>query len=184
MIPLQASLFLIGSAFIVYVSRASLRNPRAHGFYRFFAWEFILGLILLNVACWFCDPFAWHQIISWVLLCASLIPLVLGVQLLRSAGKPDSTRNDAPMLGFEKTTELVTVGLYKYIRHPLYSSLLLLTWGAFFKSPALPGVLLALAATLCLTATAKTEEAENIRYFGAAYQAYIRQTKMFIPFLF
>ena len=184
MILLQAFLFLIGSAIIVYVSRASLRDPRSHGFYRFFAWEFILGLILLNVPCWFCDPFAWHQIVSWVLLIVSIIPVVLGVQLLRSAGKPDETRNDAPMLGFEKTTQLVTVGLYKYIRHPLYSSLLLLTWGAFFKSPALPGVLLALAATLCLTATAKAEEAENIRYFGAAYQAYIQRTKMFIPFLF
>jgi len=28
------------------------------------------------------------------------------------------------------------------------------------------------------------EEAEDIRFFGAAYQSYIKQTKMFIPFLF
>ena len=181
---LQLSLFIVGSAIIVYISRASLRDPRSHGFYRFFAWEFILGLILLNVACWFCDPFAWHQIISWVLLVLSIIPLVLGIQLLRESGKPDATRNDAPMLGFEKTTALVTTGIYKYIRHPLYSSLLLLAWGVFFKAPSMPGILLALAATLCLAATAKAEEAENIRYFGTAYQTYIQRTKMFFPFLF
>jgi len=181
---LQLSLFIIGSAILVYISRASLHDPRSHGFYRFFAWEFILGLILLNVECWFCDLFAWHQIISWVLLVLSIIPLVLGIQLLREIGKPDATRNDAPMLGFEKTTALVTTGIYKYIRHPLYSSLLLLAWGVFFKAPSMPGILLALAATLCLAATAKAEEAENIHYFGAAYQTYIKRTKMFFPFLF
>ncbi|MBI5304312.1 MAG: isoprenylcysteine carboxylmethyltransferase family protein [Chloroflexi bacterium] len=181
---LQLFVFLIASAIIAYISRASLRQPRSHGFYRFFAWEFILGLVLLNIECWFCEPLAWHQLISWLLLCASVIPLVLGVQLLRSAGKPNAARDDTPMLAFEKTTQLVTVGVYKYIRHPLYSSLLWLNWGAFFKAPSALGAFLALAATMCLTATAKAEETENMRYFGAAYQTYIQRTKMFIPLLF
>jgi len=35
-----------------------------------------------------------------------------------------------------------------------------------------------------LMATAKVEEVENTRFFGAAYQTYMKQTKMFIPFLF
>jgi protein-S-isoprenylcysteine O-methyltransferase Ste14 len=47
----------------------------------------------------------------------------------------------------EKTTILVTTGAYRYIRHPLYSSLLFLAWGIFFKAPSWPGGLLALAAT-------------------------------------
>ena len=29
---------------LIYISRASLHSPRSHGFYRFFAWEFILAL--------------------------------------------------------------------------------------------------------------------------------------------
>ena len=78
----------------------------------------------------------------------------------------------------------MTSGVFKYIRHPLYCSLLLLAWGAFFKDPSWAGGGLALAATAFLQATAKVEEAENIRYFGAAYRAYMQQTKMFIPFLF
>ena len=41
--------FVVVSAVIVYVSRASLRVPRSHGFYRFFAWEVILALTLLNL---------------------------------------------------------------------------------------------------------------------------------------
>ena len=76
-----------------------------------------------------------------------------------------------PLLCFEKTTQLVTTGAFKYIRHPLYSSLLLLAWGVFFKRPSWVGAGVALGATAFLLATAKVEELENIRYFGATYQA-------------
>ena len=182
---LQLILFLVASAGIVYVSRASLCTPRSHGFYRFFAWEFILILILLNLEKWFHNPFSVHQIISWLMLLVSLFLVVHGVYLLRTIGKPDDRRSeDEATIGFEKTTTLVVVGAYKYIRHPLYSSLLFLAWGVFFKDPSWLGGILALAATIFLVVTAKVEEAEDIRFFGPAYQIYRKQTKMFIPFLF
>lgn len=76
--------FLVLSVGILYVSRASLRAPGSHGFYRFFAWEFIAALFLLNVDIWFRDPFFWHQLISWFLLLVSLIPLAFGVHSLTS----------------------------------------------------------------------------------------------------
>lgn len=91
---------------------------------------------------------------------------------------------DVPLLAFEKTSTLVTTGIYHYIRHPLYSSLLILAWGVFFKDPSWLGGLLALAATLALIATAKADEAECIRFFGPAYQDYMQRTRMFVPFLF
>ena len=84
----------------------------------------------------------------------------------------------------EKTTRLVTAGAYKYIRHPLYSSLLFLAWGVFFKAPSWPGGGLAALATLSLFMTGKMEETENIRFFGSAYEEYMRENKMFIPFVF
>jgi protein-S-isoprenylcysteine O-methyltransferase Ste14 len=43
---------------------------------------------------------------------------------------------------------------------------------------------LAFAATLFLIATAKAGEAECIRFLGMCYQDYMKQTKMFVPFLF
>jgi protein-S-isoprenylcysteine O-methyltransferase Ste14 len=182
---LKLIIFIVASAGIVFVSRASLLFPRSHGFYRFFAWEFILALILLNLERWFSNPFSIHQIISWLLLIVSIFLVVHGVHLLRTTGKPDNKRNeDVPIIGIEKTTILVTVGVFKYIRHPLYSSLLFLTWGVFFKGPSWLGGILSLMATIFLLATAKVEEAENMRFFGPAYQTYIKQTKMFIPFLF
>lgn len=184
MILVKVIVFLVVTAGLAYVSRASLLVPRSHGFYRFFAWEAILALILVNVDIWFRDPFSWHQIISWCLLLASLFLGLHGVHLLRQIGKPDKQRDDASLVGFEKTTTLVTVGAYRHIRHPLYSSLLFLAWGVFFKAPGWVGALLALAATLFLVVTARIEEAENIHFFGPAYEAYREQTKMFVPFLF
>ena len=181
---LKLVIFAVASAGLAYISRASLRAPRSHGFYRFFAWECILALFLLNVEVWFRDPFSIPQIISWLLLFASIIPVVQGVQLLRAAGKPDDRREEAPLLAFEKTTALVTEGVYRYIRHPLYSSLLLLTWGIFFKDLSWAGLALAVVATFFLAMTARAEEGENIRFFGAVYQDYMRRSKMFIPFLF
>jgi len=176
--------FIVVSVGLAWVSRTSLRDFRSHGFHRFFAFESILALILLNVDHWFYEPFSIHQIISWLLLIASLFLVIHGSLLLRRVGKPDSERNDPSLIGIEKTTELVTVGAYRYIRHPLYSSLLCLAWGVFFKQPSWEGVSLAVITTFFLTMTAKREEAENIRFFGAAYQSYMKQTKMFIPFFF
>ncbi len=176
--------FIVTSVGIAWVSRSSLRNFRSHGFYRFFAWEAILVLVLLNLNYWFREPFSIHQIVSWLLLIVCTVFVIHGVLSLHMVGKPNSERNDPLLFGIEKTTQLVTVGAYRYIRHPLYSSLLFLAWGVFFKHPSWVGVSLAVVATFFLTMTARTEEAENIRFFGAAYQSYMKQTKMFIPFLF
>lgn len=176
--------FIVASVGLVWMSRLSLRDFRAHGFYRFFAWESILALVLLNLDYWFYEPFSIHQIASWLLLIVCLYLVIHGALLLRTVGKPDSGRDDSSLVGIEKTTELVTVGVYRYIRHPLYSSLLFLAWGVFFKHPSWVGVCLAAITTFFLVMTAKTEEVENIRFFGAAYQSYMKQTKMFIPFLF
>ena len=178
--------FAMLSLGILYISRGSLRAPRSHGFYRFFAWELIAALLILNLDVWFLDPWVWYQLISWFLLIVCILPLVFGVRALTAQGKPVGRREAEPqLLAFEKTSALVTTGIYRYIRHPLYSSLLFLTWGIFFKSPAdLLGALLALAATLFLVATARADEAECVRFFGSAYQDYMKRTRMFVPFVF
>jgi protein-S-isoprenylcysteine O-methyltransferase Ste14 len=176
--------FAIVSTFFICVSRKSLFRPHSHGFYRFFAWEFILALVLLNAPHWTRNPFSFHQLGSWLLLLISIFLVVHGVHLLRVIGKPNQSRSDAELLAFEKTSCLVTVGAYKYIRHPLYSSLLFLAWGVFLNYPSLLGLLLALIASFFLFLTAKNDEAECLRHFGNAYQTYMLGTKKFIPFLF
>ena len=184
MVLVKILVFVIASAAIVYISRASLHSFRLHGFYRFFAWELILALILVNIDYWFVEPFTTHQIIAWVLLCLSLFFVYHSFHLLRLKGKSSTERTGEGLLSIEQTTELVTDGVYRYIRHPMYSSLLYLAWGTFFKRPSLVGGGLAFGATLFLTFTARAEEKENVDYWGPEYRSYIKRTKMFIPYLF
>jgi protein-S-isoprenylcysteine O-methyltransferase Ste14 len=153
----------------------SIKARRYHGVYRFFSFESIVVLAVLNWRFWFMDPFSWNQIISWILLVGSLPLAVEGFRLLRVIGKPQGQ--------FENTTTLVTVGVYQYIRHPLYASLILVGLGVFFKQISWLGVVLALVNLGAMIATARTEEKEMVRTFGAKYKLYMQQTKMFIPYL-
>ena len=181
---IKIGIFIVITICLAWWSRASLRSPKSHGFTRFFAWECILALFLMNIRVWFSNPLSAHQIIAWILLTLCIIPVVCGVHMLRKKGKPGQERADAELAAFEKTTALVTTGIYKYIRHPLYCSLLLLTYGVFFKNPSIPGLCLASAASVLLFFTARADEKECISYFGPEYQDYMKKTKMFIPSLF
>nr|WP_320010381.1 methyltransferase [uncultured Desulfobulbus sp.] len=178
-------LFAMFSLLLLYVSRNTVFRPRTHGFYRFFAWECILALVLLNAPFWLQNPLAsFSQVMASLCLLFSLVLAVHGFHLLKVIGKPNPDRPEHELLAFEKTSQLVTVGVYQYIRHPLYASLLLLAWGAFFKHPSPPAVTLACVASFFLTLTAKRDEVECLHYFGQTYRDYMQGTKKFIPFLF
>jgi protein-S-isoprenylcysteine O-methyltransferase Ste14 len=182
----RAVLFLAGSIAILAISWRSLRHTRAHGFYRFFAFELILSLILWNAPFWFHDPFSPRQLAAWLLAAVSIGLAVEGFRLLRLIGRPAaSAANPSANLPFENTTTLVKVGAYRLIRHPLYASLLALAWSAYLKVPFGPGSLaLTLAASGFLLATAIAEERENLVRFGRAYAEYMAATRRFIPYLF
>lgn len=175
--------FITGTAALSYVSRASLRVPKSHGFYRFFAWELILTLIVINMPGWYDAPPSLTQSICTVLMYASLLFGVVGYVSLVRFGQQSPARSDTPMVWFEKTTTLVTHGIYGYIRHPMYSSLILLSWALFFKQISWLSGGIAVTASLFLIAATRVEEAESINFFGSPYQQYMQHTKRFIPFL-
>jgi len=172
---IEMMIFFTGSILLLWISLPSLKIPRSHGYYRFFSWEAILGMFCINVRHWFFDPFAWSQVISWILLCVSLALLISGVVRLRASGKP----TDA----LEATTHLVQTGIYRYIRHPLYASLLFLSWGIFLKQPTLLEGCLTVIAAAFLLATGRADESECMTKFGQEYSSYMKKTKMFIPFV-
>lgn len=176
--------FLAGAVVLAYLSRGALQRPRSHGFPRFFAFVAILALVLRNLPVWELDPFSPRQLLSWGLLVASIALVLPALKLLRGRGRPVADRGDAALFGFEKTTVLVTSGLYRHLRHPMYASLLCLAWGAFLKDPGLPGVLLVGTASACLLLTALRDEAECLAYFGPVYRDYMATSKRFVPFVF
>lgn len=179
----QLLFFVILSIPVIILSWRTLFNFRSHGFYRFFSWECIIWLFLSNYKYWFLNPFSIKQIFSWIFLFWSVYAVIAGVVLLKKSGKPIRNRDDKMLFQFEKTSELVHTGIYKYIRHPLYSSLLFLTWGILLKNTTEALLIVALLSSVLLYLTAKFDEKECIKYFGDKYSEYINRSKMFIPFI-
>jgi len=166
-----------GTIVIIFLSWIiSIKHKRYHGVARFFSFESIFVLFLLNYKTWFSDPLSWHQVISWILLTLSLYFAVAGFLLLKNIGKPDSN--------FENTSVLVKKGLYKYIRHPLYLSLFLLGSGIMFKDLHPNQLLLGALNLIAVYITARIEEREMTDKFGPEYLEYREETWMFIPFIF
>lgn len=153
----------------------SIKHGRYHGIYRFFSFESIFILLILNAHLWFRDPFSVNQLFSWIFLFGSIYPGIAGYFLLRNFGKSEKS--------FENTTVLVKTGIYKYIRHPLYCSLLLLGTGIMLKELTVYTIILGAINATGIFFTARTEEGEMIARFGDAYKDYMKETKMFIPYI-
>lgn len=176
-------LFGILSLALILISWRSLARVRSHGFFRLISWECILWLFISNVPHWFEDPFAITQIISWIFLFFSAYLVLAGAITLKRKGKPVKERTDESLYRFEKTSVLVEQGIYRYIRHPLYASLLFLSWGICLKQVTPWLTLVAGLSTVCLYLTAIIDEKECIAFFGAEYRDYMKRSKMFIPFI-
>ncbi|MDJ0622219.1 MAG: isoprenylcysteine carboxylmethyltransferase family protein [Desulfocapsaceae bacterium] len=177
-------IFIVATFFFLRISWRALKNRRTHGFYRFFVFEIILVLVLLNHPYWLLDPFTPLHLLSWTLLLVSIIFIFQSIKMLRTKGGYGERSTMPENFTFENTSRIVEEGIYRYIRHPMYSSLLFLAWGAFFKHVSLLTIILVLTASGLLIATARVEERENILHFGKDYEEYRKRTKMFIPWLF
>jgi protein-S-isoprenylcysteine O-methyltransferase Ste14 len=121
--------------------------------------------------------------ISFCLLITSLVLVILSVKRLSKDGGATSRANTPENFSFENTAQLVTSGVYKYIRHPMYSSLILLNWGIMLQQPTWLSLSVAMMVSFMLIITIRVEETENIAYFGNDYLNYQRQSKMLIPFM-
>jgi protein-S-isoprenylcysteine O-methyltransferase Ste14 len=114
-------------------------------------------------------------LVSWILLILSAYVVITGYMLLKRKGKPDSN--------FENTSLLVKSGIYGYIRHPLYLSVFLLGTGIMLKNPEKVQLFLGIVNLIAVYITARIEENEMITKFGDQYRIYMKETKMFIPFI-
>ncbi len=168
---------------VIIISWRTVFNPRSHGFYRFLSWECILWLFAHNYPYWFNDPFSVRQIFSWVFLVFSAYVLVAGIVQMKKGRGSGRVGRQKTLYRFEETSLLVDTGIFRYIRHPLYSSLLFLTWGILLKNISLHLLIISVFSTLFLIVTALIDEKECKDYFGEAYYLYMKRTRMFIPYL-
>jgi protein-S-isoprenylcysteine O-methyltransferase Ste14 len=179
-VEVKIAVLVIVAAALALATRRSLTSLYSHGVYRLAGAVAAIALVLLNLEGWFTDPLAAHQVASWCLLLLSAVTPVYGYVSLRK-GRPSASRGDPTLMDVERTTELVEAGAYRYVRHPIYSSFLFAAFGIFLKDVSWQGGVLTATVLLCAFLAAKTEERENIAYFGDEYRSYMKRTKMFIP---
>jgi protein-S-isoprenylcysteine O-methyltransferase Ste14 len=109
-----------------------------------------------------------------VLLAAGLgLAVWARVALGRNWGMP-MTAKDEP--------ELVTSGPYHWVRHPIYSGLLLALLGTALATTLLYLAVVVVAAVYFVH-SARVEERLMTAAFPVAYPRYVRATKMLVPFL-
>jgi protein-S-isoprenylcysteine O-methyltransferase Ste14 len=172
----EAAFFLVLIAALLAGFGKDLRNPRRHEFPRFFAFASALALVAYSARFWFADPFSPRQLVSWLLLAGSAAAVASGRSALLKHG--------APAGGIESTTRLVSVGIYRRIRHPLYLSVILIAAACALKRPDPVSAVLFVAAASFAALTARKEEQEDLGRFGAPYAEYLRATKRFLPWIF
>jgi len=165
-----------GTVFLLYATWVvSIREKRRHGYPRFFAFESLFILVLLNRDVWFRNPLSPRQILSWIILLASIAFAAAGFFTLRKHGLSRGN--------FENTTRIVERGIYRFIRHPMYASLLFLGLGAMIKDAGPVTAVLFLVDIVATVITALMDEGEMKAKFGAEYAAYMAKTKRFVPFV-
>ena len=76
---------------------------------------------------------------------------------------------------------LVTGGIYRYIRHPQYTGLMLLSLGMILDWATLPTLILLPVMAVVYYRLARREENDMIAEFGDEYRAYMLKTRRFIP---
>lgn len=180
---MEIILFCLLSLPLTALSWRSLFSLKHHGCYRWVVWECILWLALRNHRHLIVEAFDLQQLISSALMTASLVFVLAAVWMMRQKGHVDRQRRDRTLFSFEKTTVLIESGIFRLVRHPMYSSLMLLAWGICLRRASAELMGVALAATCACILAARVEEKENTNYFGEEYRRYMGRTKRFIPYI-
>ncbi len=78
--------------------------------------------------------------------------------------------------------ELVTDGIYSYMRHPQYLGIMLVTTAWLFAWPTLPLIIMYPFLVYAYYRLARREEKEALVSFGSKYRDYMERTPMLLPF--
>jgi len=82
----------------------------------------------------------------------------------------------------KKDAQLITAGIYAYIRHPMYTSVVTMMFGILISTPTWYEVILFSLLLITLYLKAKREEKPLIQAFSD-YSDYKKRTKYFVPFV-
>ncbi len=107
----------------------------------------------------------------------------LGIVLLATAMKTLG-RFYTSYLEIQPNHDLVTTGLYRFVRHPGYLAEIMSMFGIGLSLSSLVGLAMAIVTVPLVLLRIKYEEKMLIDAFGDKYQAYKRRTRQLIPFIY
>ena len=82
----------------------------------------------------------------------------------------------------KENSQLITTGVYRYIRHPMYLSVTIVMLSTLIASPTLIEIILFIALIVVLLLKAKREESLWSQH-DKAYEEYKKRSRFFIPFV-
>ena len=91
-------------------------------------------------------------------------------------------RNWGMPMTFKEGHDLVTGGPYRYIRHPIYTGMLLAILGSALVAGRI-WLTVFVGMTIYSGYSARTEEGLMLEHFPEQYTAYKKRTKAFLPFV-
>jgi protein-S-isoprenylcysteine O-methyltransferase Ste14 len=115
-------------------------------------------------------------LLRWLAAGVGLACLGLSIHCWRRMG-----RNWRMAIAPDQQTELVTTGLYRLVRHPIYALSILLMVCTVLVVPTAPVLVMALVHIGLMLAKARNEERFLAGRHGAVYQRYMQRTGRFVP---
>jgi len=116
----------------------------------------------------------------------SIVLIILGLVVLVIAS---TAFNIKEFLGIETyevkmESKLVTKGIYKFMRHPLYTGTILLLSGYFLYVPTLSVLIFLILTFVYIEIGSRLEEKKLLIEFGNDYTEYCKNVKRYFPFIY
>ncbi len=161
---------------VLFLSEGDARPKRLDD--RTVLWIFLGIVVPLSAAV--VEHLSLNPLLSWITVLGSVI-FVLGV-VVRWVARITLGKFFTYEVKVTNEHKLIRKGIYKYIRHPLYTGILLLCFGAIVLLQSSVGFMLLLIVLVpALWHRMKVEEAFLLKAFGKRYQNYMKTTKRLIP---
>lgn len=162
-----------------------IRLPSLFRYYRiFFNLVAIIGLIIM-VRLTFNDNILLFKQTTFLSI-ISIVLIILGLVVLVIAS---TAFNIKEFLGIETyeikmESKLVTKGIYKFMRHPLYTGTILLLSGYFLYVPTLSVLIFLILTFVYIEIGSRLEEKKLLIEFGNDYTEYCKNVKRYFPFIY
>ena len=153
----------------------NIKTGRVLVFLQFLLAAIVIGLTLIERSLTYRQEIEAVKIISVVLMILGIIIVITALVTFKQRVTP----NPVPL----ETARLRTNGIYGYIRHPMYSSVILFLIGFTLYERAYYSFFLNIIVVIFLAVKIKFEEKQLEKHFPD-YKEYQSKTKKLLPFIY